>query len=151
MQILNRRQVLMVGAGAAALGIVGLEVNPAAAENKADELIKAFTGGAAPQEGRVTITAPEIAENGNTVPVSFGVESAMSGDDVVDSVLLVAEGNPNPKVATFSFSSMSGEAGAATRIRMAKTQNITAVAKMKDGSFYMGTKTVKVTIGGCGG
>ncbi len=151
MKTVNRRHVLMIGAGAAALGLVGLDIHPALAEGKADELIKAFTGGAAPQEGRVTISAPEIAENGNTVPVSVSVESAMSGDDVVESVMLVAEGNPNPGVATFNFSSMSGQAGASTRIRMAKTQRIIAVAKMKDGSTYMGAKTVKVTIGGCGG
>ena len=151
MKTFNRRQALMVGAGAAALGIVGLPAAPVLAAGKADEVINEFTGGATPKEGRVSISAPEIAENGNTVPISFEVQSSMAGDDLVESVLLVAEGNPNPEVAIFRFSSMSGEARASTRIRMAKTQRITAVAKMKDGSLYMGSKTVKVTIGGCGG
>ena len=61
------------------------------------------------------------------------------------------DGNPEPGIATFNFSPMSGEAAATTRIRLAKTQNVVAVAKMNDGSFFMDKKLVKVTIGGCGG
>ena len=110
-----------------------------------------FTGGVAPGEGKITLTAPEIAENGNTVPVSVSVESAMEGDDLVESVILFADGNPNPAVATFHFTAMSGAALATTRMRLAKTQNVVAVAKMKDGSFFIDRKEVKVTIGGCGG
>ena len=62
-----------------------------------------------------------------------------------------AAGNPRPGVATFNFSPMSGEASATTRIRLAKTQDVIAVAKMNDGSVFMDKKQVKVTIGGCGG
>jgi len=69
----------------------------------------------------------------------------------VTDVLIVADGNPRPGVATFKFTELSGEAEASTRIRLAKTQNVIAVAKMSDGSFYMAKKAVKVTIGGCGG
>lgn len=65
--------------------------------------------------------------------------------------MIVAEGNPNPGVATFHFSPMSGAAKASTRMRMAKTQNIIAVAAMSDGSFHSAQVAVKVTIGGCGG
>ena len=99
----------------------------------------------------MSLNAPEIAENGNTVPISVSVESAMSGDDLVESVMLVADGNPNPAVATFHFTEMSGKAEATTRMRLAKTQNVIAVARMKDGSVFSDTKLVKVTIGGCGG
>ena len=91
------------------------------------------------------------AENGNTVPVSVNVESAMEGDDLVESIIIFADGNPSPAVATFHFTEMSGEALATTRMRLAKTQNVIAVAKMKDGSVFMDKKQVKVTIGGCGG
>jgi sulfur-oxidizing protein SoxY len=63
----------------------------------------------------------------------------------------VADGNPRSPVVTFHFSPASGVAEANTRIRLAQTQNITAVAKMNDGSFFMNSKQVKVTIGGCGG
>ena len=62
-----------------------------------------------------------------------------------------AAGNPLPGVATFHFSPMSGSASATTRIRLAKTQDVIAIAKMSDGSVFMDKKTVKVTIGGCGG
>ena len=108
-------------------------------------------GGAAPQAGRITLTAPEIAENGNTVPISVSVESPMTADDHVASVIILAEGNPNPDVATMHFTAMSGEASATTRMRLAKTQNVIAVAKMSNGDVYMDKKEVKVTIGGCGG
>mgnify|MGYP003716885267 CR=1 FL=1 len=116
-----------------------------------EDEIAAFTGGAEMADTGITLTAPEIAENGNTVPVSVSVESAMEGDDLVESVMIVADGNPNPAVATFHFTPMSGEAAATSRMRLAQTQNVIAVARMKDGSVFMDKKLVKVTIGGCGG
>ncbi len=75
----------------------------------------------------------------------------MTKDDYVKSVMLLADGNPLPGVATFHFTPMSGEASATTRIRLAKTQNVVAVAQMSNGEVYMDKKQVKVTIGGCGG
>ncbi|PLX39488.1 MAG: thiosulfate oxidation carrier protein SoxY [Hyphomicrobiales bacterium] len=150
MTTFTRRQALLLGAGAASLAMIG-SVPVVFAEGKADEMIKAFTGGAEPATGKVTLDAPEIAENGNTVPVSFTVDSPMTADDHVAAVMVLAEGNPSPAVATFNFSAMSGSANASTRIRLAKTQRVIAIAKMKDGSTYMDAKTVKVTIGGCGG
>jgi sulfur-oxidizing protein SoxY len=65
--------------------------------------------------------------------------------------MILADGNPNPAVATFHFTELSGKASATTRMRLAKTQDVIAVAKMKDGSVFSDTKQVKVTIGGCGG
>ncbi len=150
----NRRQALGLAAGAATVMLAvpaTLRTASAKAEENADAAIKKFTGGAEPQTGKISLTTPEIAENGNTVPVAFDVESAMSGDDLVETVLVLADGNPRPGVATFHFSELSGAASASTRIRLAKTQNVIAVAKMKDGSFFMDKKLVKVTIGGCGG
>lgn len=148
----TRRQALALSAGAAAVIVTGAVV-PAFAKEKqtAEDAIKAFTGGAEAKSGKISLTTPEIAENGNTVPVSFDVESPMTADDHVAEVLVLADGNPRPGVATFHFSEMSGEATASTRIRLAKTQNVIAVAKMSNGQFYMDKKLVKVTIGGCGG
>lgn len=147
-----RRQALSLSAGAMAAALGGFRVYPAcAAAEDADKRISEFTGGAAPQTGKITLTAPEIAENGYTVPITISVESAMTGDDLVESVMIVADGNPNPEVATFHFTELSGSASATTRMRLAKTQNIVAVAKMKDGSTFMDKKEIKVTIGGCGG
>ncbi len=147
---ITRRQALGLTAGTAAF----LALSPRlsfAATDETEAAIKAFTGGATPTAGTVSLDTPEIAENGNTVPVGVSVESSMTADSYVASVLILADGNPNPAVATFHFSPMSGAAEAKTRIRLAKTQNVIAVAKMSDGSTFMDTKEVKVTIGGCGG
>lgn len=148
---LSRRQFVALSTSAAFVGMAAPFSMEAHAATATEEAIKAFTGGAEAKSGRVSLNTPEIAENGNTVPVSVSVESEMSDADHVTDVLILADGNPRPGVATFKFTTMSGEAEASTRIRLAKTQNIVAVAKMSDGSFYMDKKQVKVTIGGCGG
>ena len=135
----TRRETLALGAGAAALTVLPFRVQAAA-----DEAIAAFTGGADVAEGGVDLTAPEIAENGNTVPISVEAEGA-------ESILLLATGNPTPGVATFNFGELAGSQMASTRIRLAGTQDVVAVAKMADGSFAKASSTVKVTIGGCGG
>jgi len=110
------------------------------------------TGAAlAVETGRIKLTAPEIAENGNSVPVSVLVDSPMTEDDYVESVLLLAEGNPSPDVATFNFTAASGKALGSTRMRLAQTQDVIAIAKMSDGTLYRDSRNVKVTIGGCGG
>jgi len=85
------------------------------------------------------------------VPVSISVDSPMNEEAYVESVSIFAEGNPLPEVVTFNFSQNSGEAFAATRMRLAQTQNVIAVAKLSDGSVLSDTRNVKVTIGGCGG
>jgi len=146
---LSRRQVLAGSAGALAVATFG--VQPAQAANNAQDLIKAFTGGKTATEGKVKLDLPEIAENGNTVPMTVSVESPMSEQSYVSDVLVVADGNPRGGIVTFHFSPASGVAEANTRIRLAETQNVVAVAKMNDGSFFKASKQVKVTIGGCGG
>jgi sulfur-oxidizing protein SoxY len=147
----NRRQALLIGGGAIGAMALGESIVPAYAKNDTEELIKKFTGGKQATPGKVKLDLPEIAENGNTVPLTVSVESPMTAQSHVTDVLVVADGNPRGGVATFHFSPASGAAEANTRIRLAATQNITAVAKMNDGSFYMDSKQVKVTIGGCGG
>ena len=139
---LTRRETL--GFGAAAVAVAAMPGLAVAESNGYEELIAAFTGGASVAEGAVEIKAPEIAENGNTVPIGVSAAGATS-------ILLVSTGNPNPGIATFKFGALSPSASASTRIRMAKTQDLVAVAKMADGSFAQATRTVKVTIGGCGG
>ncbi|MCB1471510.1 MAG: thiosulfate oxidation carrier protein SoxY [Rhodobiaceae bacterium] len=146
----TRRTALALGAAAFAAGFAGLKATPALSA-EIDDIIKEFTGGKEPEMGRVAIDAPEIAENGNTVPVGINVDSPMTADDHVASVLILAAGNPRPGVATFHFSPLSGAATAQTRMRLAKTQDIVAIAKMSNGSLFMDKRTVKVTIGGCGG
>lgn len=149
---LTRRQALALSAGGVALAVTGLRAGSALADAAATEKqMMDFAGGKAPKVGKVTLTAPEIAENGNTVPISVSVDAPVAGNSYVTQILILAEGNPNPGVATFNFSAMSGVASASTRMRLAKTQKVIAVAKMSDGSALMDAKLVKVTIGGCGG
>jgi len=135
----SRRDTLAMGLGAAALTMM-----PFRASASVDAVIETFTGGAAIADGGITLTAPEIAENGNTVPISFDAPGAVA-------VAVIATGNPNPNVATVSFGEMAAAQAAALRIRLAGTQEVVAIAKMADGSFHRATSTVKVTIGGCGG
>ncbi|REC55629.1 thiosulfate oxidation carrier protein SoxY [Rhodosalinus sediminis] len=136
----TRRETLALGAGAAALTLLPVGASAATV----DELVNEFTGGADVAEGGVTLDAPEIAENGNTVPISVSAEGAAS-------IMVLAAGNPTPPVATFNFGPLAGSSSASTRIRLAGTQDVIAVAKMADGSFARTSKEVKVTIGGCGG
>jgi sulfur-oxidizing protein SoxY len=145
---LTRRETLALAAGAGAAMTLGA---PRAWSAAAEDAVMAFTGGAAPADGRISLTTPEIAENGNSVPVAVSVESPMTAADHVVSVLLLADGNPNPAVATLHFTPLAGRAEASTRIRLARTQNVIAVAKMSDGSVFADRREVKVTIGGCGG
>jgi len=149
-EVCNRRQALSLGIGGLA-AVSGAWVLPAQAANDAQDLIAKFTGGKKPAEARVKLDLPEIAENGNTVPMTVSVESPMTEQAYCSDVLVVADGNPRGGVVAFHFSPASGVAEANTRIRLAETQNITAVARMNDGSCYMAVKQVKVTIGGCGG
>ena len=152
-KLLGNGTRLGVGLGAAVAASPLLpSVGPAyAGTEQAEAVIAEFTGGAAVASGKISLGAPEIAENGNTVPIKVSVESAMSEEDHVAQVLVVASANPAPGVAVFNFTPMSGKAQASTRIRLAKTQELIAVARMSDGSFYRDAKMVKVTIGGCGG
>ena len=147
----SRREVLALGASGAALALLG-DASPAAAtpQETAAEIAK-FTGGKSAEPGRIAIDLPEIAENGNTVPLSITVDSPMTAEDHVTDIIVVAEGNPRPGLATFHLTPLSGRAEAATRIRLAATENIVVVAKTSKGRFFTDLKQVKVTIGGCGG
>ena len=117
---------------------------PVRASASVEDVIAEFTGGAEVGTGDVTITAPEIAENGNTVPIEVSSGTAVE-------ILVLATGNPTPNVATFKFGKLAASRAASTRIRLAGTQDVVAIAKLDDGTFVKASSTVKVTIGGCGG
>jgi sulfur-oxidizing protein SoxY len=151
MRHLSRRAALALGVGSAALTLVGWDEDALAAAKEAAAEIAKFTGGKTAETGKISIELPEIAENGNTVPLSVSVDAPMTADDYVSEVMVVSEGNPRPGVALFHFTPMSGKAEASTRVRLATTQNIIAVAKTSKGQLFTAKKLVKVTIGGCGG
>ena len=141
-----------IGAGAIAITLVGITSQEALADAKlVREAIRKKIGNRSVKQGKITLETPQIAENGNTVPLSFEVDSPMTAKDYVKAVHLFADKNPAADVATFNFSPANGVAKASTRVRLAKTQNIVAVAEMSDGSVYQAQATIKVTIGGCGG
>lgn len=146
---LSRREALTAGVGAFAAGL-GSAAGPARALNDYADQIKQFTGGKTPVEGRVRLELPELAENGNTVPLSVAVEGPMGEGVHVQEILVVAPANPNARVIRFRFSPMSVPE-ASTRIRLAETQDVMAVAKLSDGTFFSASRQIKVTIGGCGG
>jgi sulfur-oxidizing protein SoxY len=141
----------MLGAGSAGLVLMGRLNEVRATPSEAEAEIAKFTGGKTAEKGRIAIDLPEIAENGNTVPLSVVVDSPMEANNYVSDILIVADGNPRPGVAAFHLTPMSGRADVATRIRLAATENIIVVAKTSEGKFFTAQKQVKVTIGGCGG
>lgn len=149
---MSRRAWLCSSAATAAAAFFGVSGRALATMEDVEKLIEEFGEGAASEDsGALQLTTPEIAENGNSVPVSFTVESPMSEDDYVVSVMIMASENPSPEVATFHFTPASGMAKASTRMRLAKTQDVVAVAKTSTGQLFKVSNNVKVTIGGCGG
>ncbi len=146
----TRRAILATVAGG--LAYIALAPTIALADDKMvnDEIKKLF-GDKPVKDGKIKLDLPSIAENGLVVPLSFEVESPMTPTDYVKSVHFFAEGNPNPLVASFTFTPLAPKAAASIRIRLAKTQNVVAVAEMSNGEIWRAVKEVKVTIGGCGG
>ena len=136
---LTRRHTLMMAIGSAVAAIM-----PFRAFAAVEDEIAAFTGGAEVGTAGITLIAPEIAENGNTVPIEVNAPGA-------EAIIVFAAGNPTPSVATFNFGPLAASQSAATRIRLAGTQDVVAIARMADGSFAQASQEVKVTIGGCGG
>jgi sulfur-oxidizing protein SoxY len=148
----RRRFMITVAAGSAAAA--WLAAAPARADKAmVDEAVKGLIGDVTPEDGAeiIRLDLPQIAENGNTVPLGVSIDSPMTADSYVKDVHVFADGNPNPDVISFHFTPRSGLAEASTRMRLAQTQNIVAVAEMSDGKVYRTQAEVKVTIGGCGG
>ena len=145
---LSRRQAVALGLGGIAVTMapLGARATPESARKMLSDLVKTE-----PKAGKVQIKTQEIAENGNTVPVTITVDSPMTDKDYVKAIHVVADKNPLPGVASFNLHPASGKAEVQFRMRMAETQNIIAVAEMSDGSAWTASREVKVTIGGCGG
>jgi sulfur-oxidizing protein SoxY len=143
---LSRRHVVAAGFGVGA----GIVWRPAQALS--DELagaLRGFTGGARTQEGRVVFDIAPLVENGNTVPVTITVQSPMSAADHVQAIAVFNEKNPQREVIACKLTPAMGKAVVSTRIRLATTQQLVAVAKMSDGSFWTHTVDVIVTLAAC--
>ena len=152
-EVLDRREFLIAGGSAAALAALLSSGTLAMAAEKKDAMtvLNELTKGAKPEEGKIKLMMPEIAENVAKVRTKVLVESPMTPEDHCKSITIIAPKNPAVHVCTFHFTPDSGRAWISTNIRLAQTQEVWAVAEMSDGKFYIGKATVKVTIGGCGG
>ncbi len=151
---LTRRRMLS-NAAMGTIAIAGASLfsrSAAATRAEAMAAIKERIGDKDPKtSSKIELDVPEIAENGSTVPMGVKVDSPMTDADHVKAVHVMATKNPDPEIITFKFTPVSGRAEAQTRMRLAETQEVVAVAELSDGSTLMAQKKVKVTIGGCGG
>lgn len=134
-------------AGGVAIAIIagGVRATPEAMR----EAIGRITGGAAVRNGRVSIDIPPLVENGNSVGLTAAVDSPMTDTDYVKAIHVVTEKNPLPNVISVHLGPRSGRATLTTRIRLADTQTVTAVAEMSDGSFWSGSADIVVTLAAC--
>lgn len=151
MASIDRRE-FVVGAAAAMVTTVAVtEVFAQTTDEGWQGAVKKIVGDNKPVEEKVLLDMPEIAENGNTVPFTVTVTNPMTESDYVRAVHIVSTGNPQPGVATFRFTPQSGKAAVSSRMRLARTQDVIALAELSNGRFLQAKRSVKVTIGGCGG
>lgn len=151
LRALTRRAFTLGSATAVAVAVLPPDLRAQDQPQAWEEVVKKVLGDAKPVEGKIAIEMPEIAENGNTVPFAISIDSPMTEKDYVKAIHVIATANPQPGVATFRFSPLSGKAAVTSRMRLARTQDIIAIAELQDGRFFSGKRNVKVTIGGCGG
>lgn len=111
--------------------------------------IRDVVGEAPVKSGKVKLDIPPLVENGNAVPMTVSVASPMTSDDYVKSVHVFNEKNPQPHIGNFYFGPTAGRAQVSTRIRLADSQKVTAVAQLSDGSFWSTTVEVVVTLAAC--
>src|SRR3954469_5595805 len=139
MTSVDRRSVLV---GSAAF----LAAGPALAQAPAAPIIREVFGNRTPKAGKIAMQLSPIAENGNSVPITLTVDEAPGQ---VRRIVLVATGNPFPLAAEYRFGARSGRAEIATRIRLARSQVVTAVAELADGSLWSTSSEITVTAGAC--
>ena len=147
----TRRQFLGLAGGAAVLGTVPIvTLQPAEATPATlTAAIRAVAGEAAVRTGKVKLDVPPLVENGNTVPMTVSVSSPMTADDHVKSIHVFNEKNPQPNVGNFHLGPHAGRAQISTRIRLADSQRIVAIARLSDDSFWSATVDVVVTLAAC--
>ena len=148
----TRRRFLGLAGSTAALGALPFAVSVRPVEATPETMttaIRNVTSGATLQTGRVKIDIPPLVENGNSVPMTVSVTSPMTATDYVKSIHVFNEKNPQPNLGNFYLRPSAGRAQISTRVRMADSQKITAIAKLSDGSFWSATADVVVTLAAC--
>ncbi len=147
---LTRRAALAGAATTGASLLVLRSVEPASATPEAMRaVIRTLVGDAQLRKGRVHLDLPPLVENGNTVPMTVTVDSPMTARDHVTAIHVFNERNPQPYVASVHMNHRAGKAAFSTRIKLGDTQQVVAIARMSDGSFWSGEQEVIVTIAAC--
>jgi sulfur-oxidizing protein SoxY len=147
----NRRQFLGLAGGAAVLGAMPIvTLRPAeATPAMLATAIRNVVGAAVVRTGKVKLDVPPLVENGNTVPMTVTVSCAMTQEDFVKSIHVFNEKNPQPNIGNFYLGQHAGRAQISTRIRLADSQKIVAIAHLSDGSFWSVSADVVVTLAAC--
>jgi sulfur-oxidizing protein SoxY len=147
----SRRQVLKTaGTLAGCSALARFAVSPAAATPAAmQDAVRRFVGEAPVKKGKVKLDIPPIVENGNSVPCTVAVDSPMNATDYVKAIHVFNEKNPLPDIIGVTLGPRAGRAGFTTRIRLADSQTVTAIAELSDGTFWSGEADVIVTLAAC--
>ena len=147
----TRRAVVIAAAGAGALGAAPflLVRRAEATPDMMKAAIREVVGEAPVRKGRVTLDIPPLVENGNTIAMSVAVDSPMTEKDHVKAIHVFNEKNPQPDIISVHLGPRSGKATFSTRIRLADSQNVVAIAEMSDGTLWSDTAEVIVTIAAC--
>ena len=147
----TRRQFLTLAGGAAVLGAVPLlTVRPTeATPAMLTTAIRNVVGEATVRAGKVKLEIPPLVENGNTVPMTVSVESPMTAENHVKSIHVFNEKNPQPNIGNFHLGPHAGRAQVSTRIRLADSQKVVAIARMSDDTFWSASADIVVTLAAC--
>jgi len=144
----TRRRFLLAAGGCAAASVLMIRTTNATPASMA-AAIREVIGEAEVKPGRIKLDLPPLIENGNAVPVTVAVESPMTQADHVKSIHIFNQKNPQPYVAAFDLGPRAGKASVATRMRLADSQRIMAIARLSDGSFRSASADVVVTLAAC--
>jgi sulfur-oxidizing protein SoxY len=144
---ITRREALIFG-GMAAAGATA-STPSAAIPGQMEAAIRKAIGDAKVQKGKVTLDLPPLVENGNSVPMTVTVASPMTAQDRVKAIHVFNEKNPQANVISVQFGPRAGKADISTRIRLADTQKLTAIAELSDGTYWSDTQEVVVTLAAC--
>lgn len=146
----TRRRFLTAAAGlAGGFGLAPVARDARATPVEMQEAVRKVVGSASLRKGRVKLDVPPLIDNGNSIPLSVAVESPMTAANHVKAIHVFAERNPLPNILSVQLTPRSGRARVATRVRLADTGTVLAIAQMSDGSFWSDSAHVVVTLSAC--
>jgi len=148
--VTSRRDFLIAAGGiVGGMDLASVSGHAYATPAAMQDAIKKVVGGAPVRRGRVKLDLPPLIDNGNAVALSVLVESPMTPADYVKAIHVFTEKNPQPYVVSAHLNPRSGRASMSTRVRLADTQTVIAIAELSDGSFWSDSKSVVVTLAAC--